>query len=450
YGKAYKIEVSANGTSGWTTAYTQTAGAGGTETLNFPTVNGRFIRMTGTTRGTPYGYSLYEFEVYYDAVVNNPNYTIYPGFIGVDLQNNTNGQWRDDQVYVAVIARNPTNGQFSWLKPDGTIVAAALADNDAVGHLSKGGQNYSNYFFTLAQSKLLKIPKMDSGRVFVSLGGPMFIKIVSDGNGQVGFAGPNVLNPTDPNIDVYFDWYEFSYNNIGLWINTTQVDQFGFPLVQDVYGANNWHMQTGIKQSRAALFGSYITDLPVAFNATPPSPYRILAPAKTSFDAGQVNGNYFDAYVNEVWTYYSTNTLTIDMWGGARRFSGKTQGNQFVFTEINKGNGAYVGGTFTIIGKPTTQDILEGKGVLATGNSTESAIEAQLCAAFNRHIMHDPSKWETPSAWYSASPANWYAKFWHDHSIGGLAYGFAYDDVGDQSATIMAPNPEHMVFGIGW
>ena len=154
--------------------------------------------------------------------------------------------------------------------------------------------------------------------------------------------------------------------------------------------------------------------------------------------------------MNEIWTYFSNHDLVIDMWGGARRFSGHTEGNQFVFTEINKGNGGYVGGTFTVAGKPTTQDILEGKGVLANGNSTELAIEAQLCAALNRHIMNDPTKWATPSAWYSASPANWYAKFWHDHSVGGLAYGFAYDDVGDQSATIMAPTPEHMVFGIGW
>ena len=64
--------------------------------------------------------------------------------------------------------------------------------------------------------------------------------------------------------------------------------------------------------------------------------------------------------------------------------------------------------------------------------------------------MNDYALWTTPSAFYSAAPANYYAKFWHDHSADGLAYGFCYDDVSDQSSTIMATAPEHMVFGIRW
>jgi beta-galactosidase len=59
------------------------------------------------------------------------------------------------------------------------------------------------------------------------------------------------------------------------------------------------------------------------------------------------------------------------------------------------------------------------------GHSTELAIEAQMCAAFNRHIMHDGSLWAAPSAArYASAPTNGYAKSWHDHSESGLAYGF--------------------------
>ena len=64
-----------------------------------------------------------------------------------------------------------------------------------------------------------------------------------------------------------------------------------------------------------------------------------------------------------------------------------------VFTEVNLNNGAYVGGNYTV-GKPTTQDILQGSGALATGNSMELAIEAQICAAFNRHVMEDVTQVE--------------------------------------------------------
>lgn len=37
---------------------------GGVETLSFPTVQGRYVRMYGEQRATQYGYSLFEFQVY--------------------------------------------------------------------------------------------------------------------------------------------------------------------------------------------------------------------------------------------------------------------------------------------------------------------------------------------------------------------------------------------------
>ncbi|MFJ2699336.1 discoidin domain-containing protein [Streptomyces rochei] len=62
YAKSYRIETSLNGTD-WSTAYSTTTGAGGTETVN---VSGtaRYVRMLGTARATGYGYSLWEFQVY--------------------------------------------------------------------------------------------------------------------------------------------------------------------------------------------------------------------------------------------------------------------------------------------------------------------------------------------------------------------------------------------------
>ncbi|MEO3812208.1 discoidin domain-containing protein [Sphaerisporangium sp. B11E5] len=62
YATAYRIEVSADGTS-WTTIYSTTTGRGGVENLN-ATGNGRYVRFVGTTRATGYGYSLWEFQVF--------------------------------------------------------------------------------------------------------------------------------------------------------------------------------------------------------------------------------------------------------------------------------------------------------------------------------------------------------------------------------------------------
>jgi hypothetical protein len=134
---------------------------------------------------------------------------------------------------------------------------------------------------------------------------------------------------------------------------------------------------------------------------------------------------------------------------GARRFNGVVKGTQLVFTEVDLHNGAYVGGDY-FVNKPSTQDVFNGAGTLAFGNGTEGAIEAQICAAFNRHVMTDHNLWTIPASYYNAAPSNYYAKFWHDHGVGGYAYGFPYDDVENQSSTIMAVQPEHAVFGIGF
>jgi hypothetical protein len=121
-----------------------------------------------------------------------------------------------------------------------------------------------------------------------------------------------------------------------------------------------------------------------------------------------------------------------------------------VFTEINQNNGHYVGGTYTIAGPQSTQDIVYCNNTLANGNSVELAIEAQFCAAYNRHVMQSYAEWAQVSDYYLGTPENAYAQFWHKHSVSGLAYGFAYDDVNSQSSTIVSSAPEYMAWGIGW
>jgi hypothetical protein len=61
YASAYQLQTSTDGTN-WTTIYSTTTGTGGNQTLNV-TGTGRYVRMYGTRRATPYGYSLYEFQV---------------------------------------------------------------------------------------------------------------------------------------------------------------------------------------------------------------------------------------------------------------------------------------------------------------------------------------------------------------------------------------------------
>ncbi|MEV4559576.1 discoidin domain-containing protein [Kitasatospora sp. NPDC049285] len=64
YGLRYAVEVSTDGAS-WKSIYTENAGTGGTVTIHThpqPAL-GRYVRMRGVQRATPYGYSLYAFQV---------------------------------------------------------------------------------------------------------------------------------------------------------------------------------------------------------------------------------------------------------------------------------------------------------------------------------------------------------------------------------------------------
>jgi hypothetical protein len=60
--KAFQIQTS-NDATNWTSIYSTTTSAGGTQTLNV-SGSGRYVRMYGTARTTGYGYSLFEFKVF--------------------------------------------------------------------------------------------------------------------------------------------------------------------------------------------------------------------------------------------------------------------------------------------------------------------------------------------------------------------------------------------------
>ncbi|AXE75983.1 discoidin domain-containing protein [Streptomyces atratus] len=63
YAKAYRIEISADGTT-WTRLADEAAGNGGTDDWSALSGKGRYLRVYGIARGTAYGYSLHEVEVY--------------------------------------------------------------------------------------------------------------------------------------------------------------------------------------------------------------------------------------------------------------------------------------------------------------------------------------------------------------------------------------------------
>ncbi len=366
------------------------------------------------------------------------------GVMTLKLVNGTNGAWQDQQIYWSIIGYDPVTKVLSYVDNTGRLVPASLAANDAPNRLTKNGQNYSNYFYKLNEMPWVSIPRIDSGRMFISLGSPMYIKINQAADGRLGFAGPDMNNPSDPNQDVNFEWIEFTVDQWGYHGNTTRVDQFGFPLKTRLLGRDGYDRTLGENASRAKIFADFEALAQPEFRGLVQRPYRIVAPAQSVFNRGQAYGNYFAPYVDQVWAYYASTDLVFTAEAGT--FRGRVIGNDFVFSKNGGPQNLY------IRGKPTTQEILEGSGRLASGSSDEKVVQAQITAAFNRHLLMrvDPSQWSNAATYYGAGPANYYSKFWHDHSIDGLAYGFCYDDVRNQSTLLEHPSPRGMFITVGW
>ncbi|MEK8029834.1 beta-1,3-glucanase family protein [Ideonella sp. DXS29W] len=380
------------------------------------------------------------------------------GLTTFNIVNGTKGRWADADVYWAIIGKDWNTDQFVHVDNTGRLVPMALSDN---GALVKNGKGYSNYFYSLAQTKSVTIPPINSARIMLSVGSPMYILINTDGNGKVAYAGANIENPDDPNIDVTFDFGEFAINRTngsppGIFINTTRVDHFGFPLNLKVTGLDGFSQTVGepLTESRDQLIASFKKDLPKSFAALakpPYAPYRIIAPAHATFGAGKPNGDYLDDYVSEVWEQYRHEDLVIDLKNGWKPFTGRVVGDTFRFTDAD-------GGVYFINGKPTTSMVMLGNGLLddASGGTTDVAkqlqIQTQVCAALNRRVAHRGfSDWWTSKYFYTKGQrANWYAKFWHDHSVNALAYGFSYDDAGNFSPSIHTSQPVSVTYTIGW
>ncbi len=434
YGRSFQIQVSGTGST-WTNVYSTTTGSGGVQTLTV-SGTGRYVRMNGTARGTPYGYSLWEFQVFgtiggstcgtadaaqgKTATASSIENATFPASNAVD--GNTGTRWSsafsDPQWLQVDLGGSATvcGVQLSWeaayasafqiqVSADGsswTTIYSATTGTGGVQTLTVNGSGryvrmygtaratpygyslwsfvvhttYNNQVHSISEQPYFDMPANTAGRMYFYLGSP---------NSQ------------------YFDFIEFTVGPSVFNGNTTRVDAFGLKLALRLHAHDGYDVQVGEDQQtfaedRAVTFQKFQNEVPTEFKhlATATAPYRIMAPGSdAAFRAGGQYQSYMSAYASSV----GINAATSDIFGCAASL----------------------------------------------------ASQPQQCAALNRHTADLPqSQWETVSNFYRAPPANYYAKFWHDHAINRLAYGFPYDDVAGQSSFISHSNPQYLLVAVGW
>jgi Beta-1,3-glucanase len=348
------------------------------------------------------------------------------------LTDSTGGTFTPDNVYVAILGSS--RGTNVRLDSNGNQVPMRESDNNGPGSITRNGLVYTpSYDMKLStlQSKGITIGEINSGRIWIGLGSPVYFHIFAGG----GFTQPDVANPSDPNADTYFDFAEFSLDASGLHANTSQVDAFGIPMTMNVIGATN--KTVGITEPRSLLFSQFSSSVPAEFKGlVDPMGYRINSPKKSP----SFNKNYYTDYINEMWSYYQTRDLSISTIFGT--YVGRASGD--VMTFINSANGSMYK-----VQKPSSADFIASAGSIVTGDETAKAIKARISAIIQRHVATAPAQ-NIPSQYYQTAPTNYYSLFWHQHSLNSLAYGFDYDDVFDQSSSINDANPTLMKINVTW
>ena len=370
-----------------------------------------------------------------------------------------NSAYADNNVYVAVVGIIGDN--HVWIDPKtGTVNLMSVANNTVPGPVINGNQGpggngkYANCFARLSEipNKTISIPGIKGCRMLISFNSQLFLYFFGASGAPSGYAAPNLANPTDPNQGIRYETIELANAPNGLWANTTRVDGYQYPMGLEVWGNGGFYQKVGEFIPHSQILSLWQSTAPAEFAACYEAANGIIKfPSKTpAFQPGGAQANYFGAYIDAIWSKYRNGTLVFNA-GDAGVFSGRVSGDVFTFTRSSDGQ---VG---TISRKPTNIEVMEGSGVMATGSDLDKVVQAQVCAAINRHAIDlnlatgATQDLATASKYYQTAPYNWYCKFWHrsDISLQSLTYAFCYDDVFNHSSTINSASAIRATVTIG-
>ncbi|GLW66905.1 hydrolase [Actinomadura rubrobrunea] len=333
----------------------------------------------------------------------------------------TNNTGRGEPVYLYVLGTDLRSGRLGYVDANGRFspwqggsVPPSPAPDVSIPGPSNGA------------STTIRVPRFLSGRVYFSIGEKLKLFLTPDGLVQ-----PAPWAGGDPNRDILFDWSEFTYDGSGLWINSTQVDQFAIPHAVAVTGGNGATKRTGelVPGGRNKVINA-IRQQPgferTVYTRGDGTVLRVLAPGKAA-EAGLMDPNYLAPYIDSAWNAYTGKTLTIVPFQDRPdvKFFGRTQGDVMVFTDTS-GNQVHT------INKPSSGDVWGCAGALfAPNDQVKGPIARTVCAALHRSTLGaiDTQPSYDAADFYRGSLTNHYSRIIHEHMVDGKAYGFPFDDV---------------------
>ncbi|MFJ3898749.1 glycoside hydrolase family 64 protein [Streptomyces sp. NPDC090083] len=346
----------------------------------------------------------------------------------------TNNSGRGDAVYIYDLGTNLATGQQGWADANGTFHAWPAGGNPPTP-----APDASIPGPAAGQTSTIRIPKF-SGRIYFSYGQKLVFKLTTGGLVQ-----PAVQNPTDPNRTILFNWSEYTLNDSGLWINSTQVDMFSAPYAVGVQRSNGTTATTGhLKAGGYTAFfnglrgqsGGWANLIQTRSDGTV---LRALSPGY-GVETGALPSTVMDDYINRVWSKYASSTLTVTPFTDQpnTKYFGRVSGNVMNFTNSS-------GAVVTSFQKPDAASVFGCYKYLDAPNDlVRGPISRTLCAGFNRStLLVNANQPDTTTAnFYADAVTNQYARRIHAQMADGKAYAFAFDDVGAQESLVNDGNPQ--------
>ncbi|WP_236049663.1 beta-1,3-glucanase family protein [Paractinoplanes ovalisporus] len=345
----------------------------------------------------------------------------------------TNDSGRGENVFLYMLGTNLNTGKLGYVNADGVFTNWTGGGSVPVPAPDVAIPGPAN-----GSSVTVKMPKNLSGRLYMSFGQKLDFRLTNDGLVQ-----PAPWAGADPNRDILFDWSEFTLNDGGLFINSSQVDMFAVPHAITVTGGDGKTLKTGELKPNGR---QRVID---AIKASPDfaksvvtrgdgTVLRVLAPGKAA-DAGLMNPTYLDGYITSAWNAYASKNLTVVPFSDQpnNKFIGRTAGNVMNFTDTT-------GKTVASFTKPSTANVWGCDGALGAPNDlVVGPIARTLCAALTRGTLGtlDTQPSGTAADFYKGSAPNVYGKVVHENMVDGRAYAFAFDDVQAQESLVHSGDP---------
>ena len=373
-----------------------------------------------------------------------------PPTLNINLENQTNSS--TVYAYITGQALDNNNAVF-LLQADGRTPYYPTSPSSTNAPLAA---NCSIPLGAPGSTTSATIPHIAGGRIWFSIGSTLtfLLNPGPPGSSSAALVEPSPFNPSDPNINITWDFCEFTYNNDQLFTNITYVDFVSIPIAltltnsagatQHVTGTAANGLDTVVAGLRAQsnaegnnAWASLVVPNPSGGNL------RALSPSHAP-DPSVFNG-YYQSYVDAVYSKYTSTPLSVDTQASYGTVAGTVNNGVLDF-------GA--GGTFA---KPSAADIFGcSTGPFADTSGERAAFVPRIAAGFNRStlLVDSITPAANPSEYYTTSPTNHYSRIVHAANLDGRGYAFPYDDVTpsggqDQSGAVFDGAPTLLTITVG-